>query len=528
MSMQQASICLSCSLTLGAGRPVFALGCCKSPLCRECVVRYHASIGREGNGVTLASLPCATCLRAPVVDVSRLPNPFRGFLKCVAPLSPSEIPIETPETHETASQSLSSERSRISSELRFPQYDTSRQTELFVDPSETQAAKVKRAREPDVPPVPPKRYQSVSTMTGFELDKVEDKEAAAMMLMLSEKQSRLATPLSSNVQLSSSLPYASASSSSSVSMVKLSSLASNSMHSSQIRDPYKNQPKRSESTLRPTSSSYISPSSASISSSSSYSSSSSSSSSSSAPSSDYLPSLSSPASQPSFVPRIASNINVKSLLLRLSAVNGRGAPSQSDKVLFSTLVQAAYMGLLKLVDYDKATLDTPGDHLNSVDRAVQDGVIVSFQTMDTCARAIEQSRRNVFENGKPVFFMFFNTPTRCKDQTGSVITGTAVLSLVMPADDASIFELPSNVKGFLGQVFEEGKIVRVSTLGGNPEFFADSAFEHEVQYNTGLDKKYTRNAKTTRLRSGTFKLVRSGTQNIKRQSMMEQRKADSM
>jgi hypothetical protein len=190
---------------------------------------------------------------------------------------------------------------------------------------------------------------------------------------------------------------------------------------------------------------------------------------------------------------------------------------------------------------------------------------------------------NVFSSNKtnknynrPVFFMFRNASTRCKDLTGSVLTGTAVLATIMPADDAAFYELAASSRDRKGERIPDSSIVRVSSLGGTPEYFfvAEAAaaaaaaksdpksdaktdpksgikagakhggdsenggsdseeggsdskeerssstssssgadtFEHEVQYNSGIDKRYSFRGKVIRLRSSTFKLVRVGTQ----------------
>jgi hypothetical protein len=59
------------------------------------------------------------------------------------------------------------------------------------------------------------------------------------------------------------------------------------------------------------------------------------------------------------------------------------------------------------------------------------------------------------------------------------------------------------------KVSSKDGVVRVSSLGGNPEFFVESGCECEVQYNTGIDKTYTFRGNTRRLRTSTFKLVAS-------------------
>jgi len=203
---------------------------------------------------------------------------------------------------------------------------------------------------------------------------------------------------------------------------------------------------------------------------------------------------------------------MKDLLSGLQRATGRGTVPQTDKHMYAALVQAAHSGSLTLVDYDSATLGTQGDHLNSVDRAVEDGFIVNFPTMDACGRAIKDSERDVFANGKPVFFTFVNNPTRCKDSTGSVITGTTVMVVIVPADKAGGGP-PAKVRTH----FEDSSVLRVSSLGGNPEFyFADeqaerSPFEHEVMSNTGIDKIFTFKGAPNRLRTTVFKLVRAGT-----------------
>jgi hypothetical protein len=229
--------------------------------------------------------------------------------------------------------------------------------------------------------------------------------------------------------------------------------------------------------------------------------------------------------------------SVKQVLSGLKYAVGCEKPEPKDKEMYSTLVQAAHAGLLPQVDFDETTLGTPKDHLNSVDRAVADGFIVRFPTMDAFSRAIEKSNRDVFANRQPLFFTFVNSATRCKDSAGSVITKTAVVVVVMPADPdvhdgaatSSKLRAKHCKEGRGGSTFANGTVVRISSLGGNPEFFSASTQPHspedqehdqkegtEVQYNTGIDKKFTLNGKSIRLRTGTFKLVRAGTQKAKK------------
>lgn len=158
------------------------------------------------------------------------------------------------------------------------------------------------------------------------------------------------------------------------------------------------------------------------------------------------------------------------------------------------------------MDFDFETVGTKGDHLNSVDRAVRDGFIVRHSTMDSCARALEQVEYDVFAKDKPLFFTFTNTSSRCKDESGAVLTNTAVVVVMMPADAKEKFT-PSAVKNK-----GRASIVRRSSIGGNSEFFdVDKGFAHEVQSNTGIDKTLTLNGKTIRLRTTIFKLMRGGT-----------------
>mmetsp|Transcript_50528 Transcript_50528/g.93992 ORF Transcript_50528/g.93992 Transcript_50528/m.93992 type:complete len:645 (+) Transcript_50528:49-1983(+) len=188
------------------------------------------------------------------------------------------------------------------------------------------------------------------------------------------------------------------------------------------------------------------------------------------------------------------------MIAGLQVISGIDRPSSEDKELLARVVQAVDQGFdgIKLVDYDRKTLGTERDHLNSVDRA-SEGSIIMFPTMDSCARAMEESGRDVFLSGKPLFFMFLNQATRSKSLDGSVVTGKAVMVLMMPVFD--------NGRALKKIPVKDG-IVRVSSLGGNPEFFIESECEHEVQYNTGIDKTYTLFGRTRRLRTSTFKLVR--------------------
>ena len=182
------------------------------------------------------------------------------------------------------------------------------------------------------------------------------------------------------------------------------------------------------------------------------------------------------------------------------------------------LVQGVYSKTIKLVDYDKTTLGTEVDHLCSVDRLINDKFIVCFSTMDACVKSIELSKCNVFANGKPMFYVFFNNENRCKDKSGAVITNTAVLVVIMPADNpGEEAPLKKSKKSWSPDMFKDGTVIRVSSLGGNPEYFCtDSEYDHEVQCNTGIDKKYTFGGKTIRLRTSAFKLVRAGTKKAKK------------
>jgi hypothetical protein len=214
---------------------------------------------------------------------------------------------------------------------------------------------------------------------------------------------------------------------------------------------------------------------------------------------------------------------VQKVLLGLASASGRLGPHPEDKQRFATLVQAAHCGKLKIVDFDVNTVGAKvGDHLNSVDRAVRDGFIVRFPTMDSVARAIEHSGRDVFASNSPIFFTFTNTASRCKDGSGCVLTNTAVVVVMMPADAKENFTR-STVKNKSKAMFPS--IIRRSSIGGNPEFFdADKGFSHEVQSNTGIDKTMALNGKTIRLRTTIFKLVRAGTQAEKATAKMPLKK----
>ena len=214
---------------------------------------------------------------------------------------------------------------------------------------------------------------------------------------------------------------------------------------------------------------------------------------------------------------------VQKVLLGLASASGRLCPHPEDKQRFATLVQAAHCGKLKIVDFDVNTVGAKvGDHLNSVDRAVRDGFIVRFPTMDSVARAIEHSGRDVFASNSPIFFTFTNTASRCKDGSGCVLTNTAVVVVMMPADAKEKFTR-STVKNKSKAMFPS--IIRRSSIGGNPEFFdADKGFSHEVQSNTGIDKTMALNGKTIRLRTTIFKLVRAGTQAEKAMAKMPLKK----
>jgi len=226
-----------------------------------------------------------------------------------------------------------------------------------------------------------------------------------------------------------------------------------------------------------------------------------------------LSSSSSSSSSPSSSSASSSLITLgrfQKVLLGLASASGRLCPQPEDKQRFATLVQAAHCGKLKIVDFDFNTVGTKRDHLNSVDRAVRDGFVVRFPTMDSVARAIERSGRDVFASNSPIFFTFTNTANRCKDGSGCVLTNTAVVVVMMPADTKEKFTR-STIKNKSKAMFPS--IVRRSSIGGNPEFFdVDKGFSHEVQSNTGIDKTMALNGKTIRLRTTIFKLVRAGTQ----------------
>eukprot|EP00613_Pedinella_sp_CCMP2098_P008785 CAMPEP_0171679358 /NCGR_PEP_ID=MMETSP0990-20121206/56189_1 /TAXON_ID=483369 /ORGANISM="non described non described, Strain CCMP2098" /LENGTH=212 /DNA_ID=CAMNT_0012266127 /DNA_START=3 /DNA_END=642 /DNA_ORIENTATION=+ len=204
---------------------------------------------------------------------------------------------------------------------------------------------------------------------------------------------------------------------------------------------------------------------------------------------------------------------MKDLLSGLQRATGRGTVPQTDKHMYAALVQAAHSGSLTLVDYDSATLGTQGDHLNSVDRAVEDGFIVKELPNHGCLRARYQRQRTGRLREREARVLHFRQQSNALQRLNRLRDHRDNRDGCDRAADKAGGGPPAKVRTH----FEDSSVLRVSSLGGNPEFyFADeqaerSPFEHEVMSNTGIDKIFTFKGAPNRLRTTVFKLVRAGT-----------------